>query len=136
MRFNRVTNAVRPAIVGAVLIAVMAAPFIVSDLVGAISPPSVTTSHTTLTPHATVACGPVTFEWNTDDSVTYFQVHALGVSCAVAKNVVIKGGKFHGKPPAGWTYVTTSSRGNDCDSIWKHGNDRVTSYTVNNGEGC
>jgi hypothetical protein len=94
------------------------------------------TVHPGITAHATRACGPITFEWNTDVSVTYFQIHATGVGCAVAKEVIVKGGKYHGQPPAGWTYVGTATRGSDCDSTYKRGADRVTGYMVNTGEGC
>jgi hypothetical protein len=112
-------------------------PMVGSSVAGAVNTGSSgAAKHSTLTAHATRVCGPVTFEWNTDDPATYFQIHAIGVSCAVAKTVIIKGGKYHGEPPAGWTFLGTASRGSDCDSTYKHGADRVVGYMVNDGQGC
>jgi hypothetical protein len=54
---------------------------------------------------------------------------------AVAKTVVVKGGKYDGAAPKGWTFAGTASRGSDCDSTWKHGAARVTGYMVNR-QGC
>jgi hypothetical protein len=119
---------------GAAVLALTVLPM-TSTVAGAINV-STKVVHTSLQDHATIACGSLTFAWNTDVPTTYFQVHATGVSCAIAKNVVVKGGKFHGVPPAGWSYVGTASHGSDCDSTWKRGADRVTGYAVNNGEGC
>lgn len=123
-------------IVGALLSAVTVAPLVGSTVAGAVSVPArEATAHSTLTTHATLACGPITFEWNADEPLTYFQVHATGVSCAVAKSVVAKAGKYHGVPPAGWVYVGTAVRGPNCASTWKRGAARVTGYLVNT-QGC
>ena len=91
-----------------------------------------------LSSHATRHCGPVTFIFSPTNPVTYFQVNATGVSCAVAKNVLVKGGKYHGVPPAGWTYVDAGVMGtSNCFVMWKRGPDRVVAYRQNvNGEGC
>ena len=136
MRVNcaaRFTKGMRSTIIGVYLASVTAVPLIGSTAVGAISlPTQEATVHVTLTAHATLACGPFTFEWNAaaNETVTYFQVHAAGVSCAVAKTVVAKGGKWHGVPPAGWTVVGTVVRGDgaSCATTWKHGAARVTGY--------
>jgi hypothetical protein len=126
----------RPLVIGVFVAAFTVMPLVGSGTVGAVSSPNAASSSHVLTAHVARVCGPVTFEWNTDDTVTYFQIHATGVSCAVAKNVIIKGGKYDGEPPAGWTYLGTASRGSDCDSTYKHGAARVTGYMLNNGQGC
>ena len=125
------TKRMRPAIVGALLAAVTVVPLVGSTVVGAVGRPTKeATAHMTLTAHATLACGPFTFEWSANQPVTYFQVHATGVSCTVAKSVVAKGGKWHGVPPAGWTVVGTAVQGYGavCATTWKHGAARVTGY--------
>jgi hypothetical protein len=118
------------------LTATIVVPFVGPTMAGAVSGRSAeATTHLTLAAYATRACGPITFEWNTDVPVTYFQIHATGVSCAVAKTVVVKGGKYDGAAPKGWTFAGTTSRGSDGDSTWKHGAARVTGYMVNS-QGC
>ena len=96
------------------------------------------TADLSLASHATRHCGPVTFIFSPTNPVTYFQVNAIGVSCAVAKNVLVKGGKYHGVPPAGWTYVDAGVMGtSNCFVMWRRGPDRVVAYRQNvNGEGC
>jgi hypothetical protein len=127
----------RLAVIGVLLSAVSVAPLVGSTTVGAVGLPSTeATTHLALAPHATLACGPFTFEWNAaaNETVTYFQIHATAVTCTVAKGVVAKAGKYHGVPPAGWTFVGTVVRGSGsyCVSTWKHGAARVSGYL----EGC
>jgi hypothetical protein len=124
-------------IIGVFLTAVTVTPFVGSTMVGAVSGRTTeATAHLMLTAHATRDCGPVTFEFSAGNPVSYFQIHATGVSCAVAKTVVVKGGKYDGVPPAGWTYLSSGERGSNCNITWKHGAARVTAYWVNNGDGC
>jgi hypothetical protein len=124
-------------IIGVFLTAVTVVPLVGSTMVGAVSGRTAeVTAHSTLMAHATRDCGPVTFMFDAGNPVTYFQIHATGVGCAVAKTVVIKGGKYHAVPPAGWTYLSSGQRGSNCNITWKHGAARVTAYRVNNGAGC
>jgi hypothetical protein len=112
-------------------------PLVVAPGAGATGRPS-RTSTDSLFAHATRHCGPLTFTFSPTNPVTYFQVNAIGVNCAVAKHVLVTGGKYHGVPPAGWTYVRAGVMGtNNCFVEWKHGSDRVVAYRQNvNGEGC
>jgi hypothetical protein len=132
------TKGMRPVIIGLLLTGVTAAPFVGPTVAGAISGRTAeATAQVTLTAHATLDCGPITFMFDTDNPVSYFQIHATGVGCAVAKNVVVKGGKYHAQPPAGWTYVTSGTLGaSNCFITWKRGAARVTAYRVNGGAGC
>jgi hypothetical protein len=98
-----------------------------------------TTMHESLTAHAALVCGSVTFEFSPGNPVTYQQIHATGVSCALAKSVIIRGGKWHAKAPAGWTYINGKFLDNgagNCGFTWKRGADRITGWIVNPGEGC
>jgi hypothetical protein len=120
-----------PTIIGVFLTTITLVPLVGSTAVGAISGPAKeATAHLTLTAHATLACGPFTFAWGGGNDVTYFQIHATDVSCAVAKTVVAKGGKWHGVPPAGWTVggEVVHEDGVWCAYIWKHGAARVIGY--------
>jgi hypothetical protein len=122
-------------IIGVLLAVVTLAPWVGSTTVGAVNRlASVAPKHSTLAEHATLACGPFTFPWGGGNDVTYFQIHATGVSCAVAKTVVAKGAKWHGVPPAGWTVggEVVHQDGVWCAYSWKHGSARVTGYL----EGC
>jgi hypothetical protein len=86
--------------------------------------------------HATLHCGAVTFIFSPTNPVTYFQLNATGVSCSVAKSVLLKGGKYDGVPPKGWTYVRSGAQGtSNCFISWKHGAARVIAYRSNAG-GC
>jgi hypothetical protein len=122
----------------AVLAAVTAAPLIGSTMAGAVSGRSTDApAHVTLTAHTTLHRGPVTFEFSPTNPVTYFQINAIGVSCAIAKNVVVKGGKYHPATPAGWTYLGSGVQGTaNCYIDWKHGSARVIAYRANDGAGC
>ncbi len=65
--------------------------------------------------------------------VTYQQIHATGVSCALAKSVIVRGGKYHAKAPAGWTYINGKFLDNgagNCGFTWKRGADRITGWIV------
>jgi hypothetical protein len=98
-----------------------------------------TTMHESLAAHATLICGSVTFEFSAGNPVTYEQIHATGVSCALAKSVIVRGGKWHAKAPAGWTYINGKFLDNgagNCGFTWKRGADRITGWIVNPGEGC
>jgi hypothetical protein len=115
---------------------VLVAPFAFSATAGATRETAV---HDSLTAHATLACGSVTFQYSTDTPVTYQQIHATGVSCALAKSVIVRGGKHGAKPPAGWTFVAGKFLDNgagNCGFTWKRGADRVTGWIVNAGGGC
>jgi hypothetical protein len=58
------------------LTATIVVPFVGPTMAGAVSGRSAeATTHLTLAAYATRACGPITFEWNTDVPVTYFQIH-------------------------------------------------------------
>ena len=137
IRSPRFIRSARSIIVGISLAALTVAPLIGSPGAGATARTSPTAS-VSLSAHATRHCGPVTFTFSPTNPVTYFQVNAIGVSCAVAKHVLVKGGKYHGVPPAGWTYVNAGVMGtSNCFVIWKHGSERVVAYRQNvNGEGC
>lgn len=116
---------------GTFLIAVTVVPLINSTAVGAArAQAKEATPYVTLAARTARACGPLTFDWHAGQTVTYFQIHASGVSCAVAKSVVAKGGKWHGVPPAGWSFVGTQVQndGAVCATTWKHGSARVTGY--------
>ncbi len=134
-----VTGGLRPVIVGVTLVAVIMAPLAGSSIAGAASGRTALSAHQTLTAHATLACGSITFNYSADTPVTYQQIHATGVSCALAKSVIVRGGKWHAKAPAGWTYVAGKFLDNgagNCGFTWKRGADRVTGWIVNPGEGC
>jgi hypothetical protein len=132
-------SGIRPLIVGVVLVAVTVAPLVGQSFAGAVGARTGIDAHETLTAHASLACGSVTFNYSPDTPVTYQQIHASGVSCALAKSVIIRGGKWHAKAPAGWTYVAGKFLDNgagNCGFTWKRGADRVTGWIVNPGEGC
>lgn len=137
IRRPRCSGGARSILAGISLAALMIAPLIGAPGAGATGRPS-PTAFGSLSAHATRHCGPVTFTFSPTNPVTYFQVNAIGVSCAVAKHVLVKGGKYHGVPPAGWTYVNAGVMGtSDCFVMWKRGSDRVIAYRQNvNGEGC
>jgi hypothetical protein len=132
-------NAIRPLIVGVLLAAITVAPLAGQSVAGATSGHTETGAHETLVARASVVCGSVTFNYSPDTPVTYQQIHATGVSCALAKSVIIRGGKWHAKAPAGWTYIAGKFLDNgagNCGFTWKRGADRVTGWIVNPGEGC
>jgi hypothetical protein len=116
------------------------APLAVSSAANAVSSGSInSTMHDSLTAHAALICGSVTFEFSAGNPVTYEQIHATGVSCALAKSVIVRGGKYHAKAPAGWTYINGKFLDNgagNCGFTWKRGADRITGWIVNPGEGC
>jgi hypothetical protein len=129
----------RPVVVGFMLAVAVMAPLVGSSVAGAVSGGAGTPAHGTLAAHATLECGSVTFNYSSDTPVTYQQIHATGVSCAMAKSVIVRGGKWHAKAPAGWTYVagkTLDEGAGNCGFTWKRGADRVTGWIVNPGEGC
>jgi hypothetical protein len=126
---------------GAAALAVISvAPLAASTAASATSNSSTsTTAHESLTAHATLVCGSITFEYSAGNPVTYIQIHATGVSCALAKSVIVRGGKWHAKAPAGWTYINGKFLDNgagNCGFTWKRGADRITGWIVNPGEGC
>jgi hypothetical protein len=132
-------NRIRPLIVGALLAVMPVAPFVGQSVAGAVSGRTTTGTHDTLVAHASLVCGSVTFNYSPDTPVTYQQIHATGVSCALAKSIIIRGGKWHAKAPAGWTYVAGKFLDNgagNCGFTWKRGADRITGWIVNPGEGC
>ncbi len=133
----RLTRGARSTIVGVTLTSLAFATFSSAPGASAVGR-APRTADLSLASHATRHCGPVTFIFSPTNPVTYFQVNAIGVSCAVAKNVLVKGGKYHGVPPAGWTYVDSGVMGtSNCFVMWKRGPDRVVAYRQNvNGEGC
>ena len=122
------------------LAAIPVAPLVASSAASATSNnPANTTTHESLSVHATLVCGSVTFEYSAGNPVTYQQIHATGVSCALAKSVIVRGGKWHAKAPAGWTYINGKFLDNgagNCGFTWKRGSDRITGWIVNPGEGC
>ena len=139
-RHSKVNRKIR-RLLGAVALAVIpVAPLAASSAASATSSiPANTTTHESLTAHATLVCGSVTFEFSAGNPVTYQQIHATGVSCALAKSVIVRGGKWHAKAPAGWTYINGQFLDNgagNCGFTWKRGADRITGWIVNPGEGC
>jgi hypothetical protein len=127
-------------LLGAVAISVIAvAPLAASGPAGATSGRSGSATHESLTAHSALVCGSVTFTYSPGNPVTYQQIHATGVSCALAKSVIVRGGKYHAKAPAGWTYIAGKFLDNgagNCGFTWKRGADRITGWIVNPGEGC
>jgi hypothetical protein len=138
-RFREVSRRVGLNLVGALVVAVTVVPLAVSTPSGAVAGRSALVAHENLSAHATLVCGSVTFNFSPDTPVTYQQIHATGVSCALAKSVIIRGGKWHAKAPAGWTYVAgkiLEEGAGNCGFTWKRGADRITGWIVNPGEGC
>jgi hypothetical protein len=138
-RFRGVSRRAGFNLVGAVLVALTLAPLAVSTPSGAVAGRTGMAAHESLSAHATLVCGSVTFNYSPDTPVTYQQIHATGVSCALAKSVIIRGGKWHAKAPAGWTYVAgkfLDEGAGNCGFTWKRGADRITGWIVNPGEGC
>jgi hypothetical protein len=139
-RDSRVNRKVRRLLGGVALGVISVAPLAASSGASATSSSSAnTTMHESLTAHAALVCGSVTFEFSPGNPVTYQQIHATGVSCALAKSVIIRGGKWHAKAPAGWTYINGKFLDNgagNCGFTWKRGADRITGWIVNPGEGC
>jgi hypothetical protein len=136
---KRSTNGVSSLVVGVLLAVAAMAPLVGSSSAGAASGSTDIAAHETLTAHATLVCGSITFTYSPGNPVTYQQIHASGVSCALAKSVIVRGGKWHAKAPAGWTYVAGKFLDNgagNCGFTWKRGADRVTGWIVNPGEGC
>ena len=132
-------NGMRPVIVGVLFAVITMAPLVGQSLAGASTGRTEPSVHKTLSAHASLVCGSVTFNYSPDTPVTYQQIHATGVSCALAKSVIIRGGKWHAKAPAGWTYIAGKFLDNgagNCGFTWKRGADRVTGWIVNPGEGC
>jgi hypothetical protein len=131
------TRRARITIIGISLAALVITPLIGASEAGAIGR-ATNVGDVSLAAHATRHCGSVTFIFSPTNPVTYFQVNAIGVSCAVAKHVLVKGGKYGGVPPAGWSYVNAGPMGtSNCFIIWKHGSERVVAYRQNvDGEGC
>lgn len=135
-RSTGLTKGMRPIFVGVFLAAVSAAPLVGSSLAGAIGVRTGPTAHETVTAHATLHCGSVTFIFSPTNPVTYFQLNAVGVSCAEAKHVLVNAGHYDPKIPAGWTYWGSGAHGaSNCWIGWKHGADRVIAYRSNDG-GC
>jgi len=133
-RSTGLTKGMRPIFVGVFLAAVTAASLVGSSLAGAVGVRTGATTHET--PHATLHCGSVTFIFSPTNPVTYFQLNAVGVSCAEAKHVLVNAGHYDPKIPAGWTYWGSGPHGaSNCWIGWKHGADRVIAYRSNNG-GC
>jgi hypothetical protein len=133
------TRGMSSAMVGVLLAALMTTPLVGSSFAGAVSGRTETAAHETLIAHASLVCGSITFNYSPDTPVTYQQIHATGVSCALAKSVIVRGGKWHATAPAGWTYVAGKFLDNgagNCGFTWKRGADRVTGWIVNPGEGC
>lgn len=129
----------RAVVVGFVLAVITAAPLVGSGVANAVSGHPAVSARQELTAHAALACGSVTFNFSVDNPVTYQQIHATGVSCALAKSVIVRGGKHGAKPPAGWTFVAGKFLDNgagNCGFTWKRGADRVTGWIVNAGGGC
>jgi hypothetical protein len=124
----------------ATLALISVAPLAVSSAAGATSGSSQNAArHESLAAHATLVCGSITFEYSAGNPVTYQQIHATGVSCALAKSVIVRGGKWHARAPAGWTYIPGKFLDNgagNCGFTWKRGADRITGWIVNPGEGC
>jgi hypothetical protein len=138
-RCKRSSKRVGSVMVGVLLAALTMAPLAGSSVAGAVGGGTELGAHETLTAHATLVCGSVTFNFSPDTPVTYQQIHATGVSCALAKSVIVRGGKWHAKAPAGWTYVAgkfLDEGAGNCGFTWKHGADRITGWIVNPGEGC
>src|ERR1700722_8547515 len=139
-RHSTVNRKVHPLLSAVVLAVIAAAPLATSSVAGAISSSSAnTTIHESLTAHTALVCGSVTFTYSPGNPVTYQQIHATGVSCALAKSVIVRGGKYHAKAPAGWTYIAGKFLDNgagNCGFTWKRGADRITGWIVNPGEGC
>jgi hypothetical protein len=130
------TKGMRPILVGVLLAAVTAAPLVGSSFAGAVSGRTEATAHESLTAHATLHCGSVTFIFSPTNPVTYFQLNAVGVSCAEAKHVLVTAGHYDPKVPAGWSYWGSGTHGaSDCWIGWKHGAERVIAYRSNSG-GC
>jgi hypothetical protein len=118
-RSARFTTELRHAMIGVSVAMTTVVPLIGLNGVGAVNESSTTgTSDVTLAAHASLVCGPVTFEWATGQPLRYFEVNATGVSCVVAKAVVAKGAKWHGVPPAGRTFLGTAVRGPNCVPTW------------------
>ncbi len=126
-------------LLGATALAIVL-PLAVSSATGATTPSAVNTEmHESPEAHAALVCGSVTFEFSPGNSVTYQQIHATGVSCALAKSVIVRGGKHDAKAPAGWTFITgkyLDEGAGNCGFTWKRGADRVTGWIVNAGGGC
>ncbi len=136
MRAARAGKEIRPVVVAALMTAAVVMPLVGTSVAGAESSHS-NASDVRVLARATLHCGAVTFIFSPTNPVTYFQINAVGVSCAVAKNVLVKAGKYHGVPPAGWTYVGSGTQGAaNCFISWKHGSARVVAYRVNGGAGC
>jgi hypothetical protein len=135
-----VNRKVHPLLSAVALAVIAVAPLAASSGASATSSSSAnTTTHESLTAHAALVCGSITFEFSPNNPVTYQQIHATGVSCALAKSVIVRGGKWHAKAPAGWTYINGKFLDNgagNCGFTWKRGADRITGWIVNPGEGC
>jgi len=135
-RHSGFTRGIRPIIVGVVLAAVIAGPLVGSSFAGAVSGQSSPVAGEALAARTTLHCGSVTFIFSPTNPVTYFQLNAIGVSCAEAKHVLVNAGHYDPKTPAGWTYWGSGAHGaSDCWIGWKHGADRVIAYRSNSG-GC
>lgn len=130
--------AMRPfRILAGVMVALTVAPLTVTGIAGAVSARGEMAVHGIQTAHATLHCGSVTFMFSSDNPVTYFQLNAIGVSCAVAKHVLVNAGHHDPKIPAGWSYLSSGSQGaNNCFIEWKRDEQRVIAYRANGGAGC
>jgi hypothetical protein len=139
MRFRRSsesTTSKRSVVIGIVLASMTAAPLLGPGFANALSTRTDTTTHASLAAHATLHCGSVTFIFSPTNPVTYFQLNAVGVSCAEAKHVLVTAGHYDPKVPAGWSYWGSGTHGvADCWIGWKHGAERVIAYRSNSG-GC
>jgi hypothetical protein len=119
------------------MIAIAAVPLVTSSAADALTARGGSSVHETQSAHAYLHCGSVTFMFSPDNPVTYFQLNAIGVSCAVAKHVLVNAGHHDPKIPAGWTYVNSGSQGaNNCFIEWKRDEQRVIAYRANGGAGC
>jgi hypothetical protein len=135
-RSTTLTKEMRPIIMGILLAAVTASPLFGSSFAGAVSGRTEVTASESLIAHATLHCGSVTFIFSPTNPVTYFQLNAVGVSCAEAKHVLVNAGHYDPKVPAGWSYWGSGTHGTAaCWIGWKHGADRVIAYRSSSG-GC
>ncbi len=123
----------RRLLVGGVLMSVAIAPALVASAGAAQAIHH--SSHVTLRAKATVNCGGETIVFSSDNDVTYGQIHATNVSCAVAKQVVRLGGRHDGTPPKGWTFASSKVVGSNCAFTWRNGKELVTGFTPDDA-GC
>lgn len=136
-RGPRIVRGRRAIVIGISSIALAVSPLVGAPAVGA-NPRTSHSEHLSLSARATRHCGAVTFTFSPDNPVTYIQVNAIDVSCAVAKHVLIEEGKHNPATVKGWAYLNSGAMGtSNCFITFKHGSDRVVAYRQNvDGEGC